>query len=281
MSPLVGRVAELDLLAAKLIQPDVRLLTLTGPGGVGKTRLALALLDRMSPAFDGRTAFISLAALDDPALAPAEIARALGATLSASTSPLDAIIRAHGNAPALLLIDNLEQIVAAGAFLVDLLAAAPQLTLLVTSRETLRVRPEHVELVAPLSLEPAKDGRAISEAAELFLSRSRAPDLTLDARETQLQAVEEICRRLDGLPLAIELAAGRGRALSPVDLLDRLGNRLHLLDRGPRDLPARQRTLRDTVAWSYDLLTPSECLLFHLLAVFSASSPLTALEELW
>lgn len=272
-SPLLGRAREVAAARALLRQREVRLLTLTGPGGTGKTRLGVEIAAGLAGTFAGRITFVPLGAIGDPHLVLPTIAQALGlreATGEALPARLAAALREQAN---LLLLDNFEQVIAAAPLLADLLAAAPPVKLLVTSREALHIRGEYAFPVPPLAVpdlhdppDPARLAR--SPAVSLFVQRAQAarPDLRLTAESAPIIAA--ICARLDGLPLALELAAARIRYLSPPALLARLEHRLAILTGGPRDLPARQRTLRDTIAWSYDLLTADEQRLFRRLAIF-------------
>jgi predicted ATPase/Flp pilus assembly protein TadD len=284
LTQFVGRHRELAESRALLEHPEVRLLTLTGAGGTGKTRLAVRLAGDLAAHFPDGVSFVELAQVADPRLVIPAIAQVVKVTNPSSAHPLESLIHHVQHRDLLLVLDTFEQVLAAAPTVVDLLRACPRLTVVVTSRAALDVSGEHVYSVPPLSLPEAQsevtlDELMRSEAAILFVERARAVDPSFVATAANAQAVAEICHRLDGLPLAIELAAARSRVLSPPALLSRLERRLQLLQGGARDLPARQQTLRSTIDWSYDLLDPRERSLFARLAVFAGGCGLEAAEH--
>jgi predicted ATPase/DNA-binding CsgD family transcriptional regulator len=280
MTSLVGRETELAAIGALLPDPDVRLLTLTGAGGVGKTRVAIAAAAAAGDDFPDGLAYVRLALLTDPGLVGATIAHALGLRDMSGDPPSGRLAGFIGERRLLLVLDNFERVVAAAALVSDLLGGCPGLKVLVTSRVRLRLSGEREYPVSPLSLPPVagQPGDVPAGAVRLFAERARAvlPDFSLTGENAA--AVAEICRRLDGLPLAIELAAARLKALPPPVLLDRLEQRLPLLTGGPRDLPLRQQTMRDTIAWSHDLLATAEQVLFRRVSVFVGGFTLAAAE---
>ena len=252
----------------------MRLVTLTGPGGVGKTRLALAVGERLRDRFGAGIVFVPLAAVTDPRLVLAGIGRALGADLGGTGSPLQALAEQLGDDAWLLILDNLEQVVGVARDLGELLARCPGVAILATSRTVLGLRAEREYPVPPLPLpaDPATaslGGIAASPAVALFVDRARAVRPGFALTPGNAAAVAEICRRLEGLPLAIELAAARTRLLDPAALLDRLARSLDALGTGAVDMPERQQTLRATVEWSVGLLTDAERSLLEVAAVFA------------
>ena len=283
-SPLIDREQEVALMRDLLQRADVGLVTLTGPGGVGKTRLAIQVAADLASQFADGVAFISLASLKDPELVEPTVARALQVSEADGQAIGERLLEYLRPRQLLLLLDNAEQLVAAAAPLATrLLDAAQRLKLLVTSREPLRVRDERVVPVLPLALPdtehlPDLETLAQVPAVALFVERAQEgkPDFTLTSENAA--TIVEICQRLDGLPLALELAAARLSLLTPAALLARLEHRLPILTRGARDLPERQQTLRNTIAWSYDLLEADEQQLFRRLAVFVGGFTLEAVE---
>jgi predicted ATPase/DNA-binding SARP family transcriptional activator len=267
---LVGREAELEELCAALLRRDMRLLVLTGSGGSGKTRLALEAARRVEASFANGVALVELAPLRDPDLIVPAIAQALELGDLADEQSLDALATELRGRELLLVLDNVEHLRAGTATLVELLARAPRLTLLVTSRAVLHLSGEHVFPVAPLDEEPA---------LELFAQRARALQPRFELTADNESDVREICSRVDRLPLAIELAAARIRTLEPRKLLERLSERLSLLSGGPHDTPARQQTLSETLDWSFDLLEEEERRFLARLSVFPPGATLEAAAE--
>ncbi|HVT44714.1 MAG TPA: protein kinase [Thermoanaerobaculia bacterium] len=282
--PLLGREEELARIQSLFIEEGARLVTLTGPGGSGKTRLAIAIAEHLLSWFGGRVFFVPLASVGEEDLVGAAIAQALGG-LDPSRSPLAAAIAGLQaiSARTLLVIDNFEQVIDAAPDLAELIAACPSLTILVTSREILHLYAERNVPVPLLAVpegdsEPSLEEALQSPAVLLFIERARAANPSFELDSGNVAAVVEICRRLDGLPLAIELAAARSRMITPNAMLMRLEQRLKLLTGGARDLPDRQQTLRRTLDWSHELLTPAEQTLFGRLSVFASGFTLEEAE---
>ena len=282
-TPLVGRGGEVDALLTLLADESVRLVTLTGPGGTGKTRLALHAAAEAVELFPHGVWLVSLEALHDPALLLSTIAQTLG-LYESGDRPLQETIREHlASQRVLLVLDNFEQLLDAAPAVADLLNAAPHVKAVVTSRAPLRLAAEHTFPVPPLALPdpdalPALESLSQYEAVALFLERARAVAPTFAVTEENAPAIAELCVRLDGLPLAIELAAARVKLLPPQALLARLGQRLELLRGGARDRPERQQTLRAALDWSYDLLNAEEQGVFARLSVFAGGFRLDAAE---
>lgn len=282
-TPLLGRDAELALIAARLRDPGCRMITLTGPGGVGKTHLSLQAAQIVGEAFDDGVVFISLAAISDPELILPTIARSLDVPQTPGQSLFNSMAAALRDQHALLVLDNFEQLAPAAPRLSELLAHVPGLKLLTTSRVALRIRAEHEIVIAPLAL-PALPWTASSIAQypsiALFVQRAQASLPSFVLADSNARAVAEICTRLDGLPLAIELAAVRIKLLPAHQLLQRMSRRLDILTGGMQDLPARQQTLRHTIDWSYTLLQTPEQQLFARLAIFTGGSTFEAVEAI-
>src|SRR4029453_17732294 len=280
LTSFVGRSRELGELEASF--GSARLVTLVGPGGCGKTRLALEFAARRR-AVSRDLHFVDLTPITDAALVPVSIAAVLGVREVAGEALQDTLARRIGDREVVLVLDNLEQLPGAGSVIAELLAASPGLRVLATSRAPLHIRGEQEYPLAPLQLpSPAElaslEDLAEGGAGELFVERARAIGPAFALTSDNAAAVAGICARLDGLPLAIELAAARCRLLSPNAVLARLERRLVLLTAGPRDLPERQRTLRDTIGWSYDLLDVAEQRLFRRMGVFVGGCTLDAIE---
>src|SRR5215469_131125 len=284
-TPLVGRDRDAAAIGDLVVGEGVRLVTLTGPGGVGKSRLAVEVTGRLGPGFADGVRFADLAAVPAAELVAPAVAAALG--LNTSGAQVISDVMAYLRPRRLLLVlDNFEQVRGAAPLVADLLAAARGLVVLVTSRMVLRLSGEHE---VPVPTLPVPDATAGSRAArarryaavQLFVERARAVAPGFGLTGGNAAAVAEICRRLDGLPLAIELAAARVKLLPPQALLARLGDRMELLTAGARDLPERQRTLRSTLDWSFDLLDAQEQRLFRRLSVFVGGCTLEAVEGLY
>lgn len=281
---LIGREAERAAASALVLNDAVPLLTLTGPGGVGKTHLALAIAADVSSHFDDGVIWVDLAPLADAALVPAAVAAALGVIPTSLESPVDDLVRALHARQTLLLLDNCEHLLVSAADLVaSLLPRCPALQMLATSRAPLQIRGEQLLPVEPLPLpeeEAALSAVEQNDAVRLFAERAQAVRPAFAVTETNAATVATLCRQLDGLPLAIELAAARTTVLSPQALLTQMRDRLTLLTQGMRDAPARQQTLAAAIAWSHDLLDARDQALFRRLAVFAGGFTFEAAEAI-
>ena len=283
LTPLIGRKREVMEACGLLQRPEVRLVTLVGPGGVGKTRVAWAVIGALLDHFAQGVCFVSLAPVSDPSFVIATIAQTLGLWESGDRPILEQVQAYLRDQHLLLLLDNFEQVLAAAPQLAHLLASCPQLHMLVTSRAALRIQGEYEFTVAPLAVPnlqqlPTHEELAQIATVSLFLQRAQAIQSNFQLTTANAHTVAAICTRLEGLPLAIELAAARIKLLPLHALLKRLDSRLQVLTGGRQDLPARQQTLRNTLQWSYDLLTPQEQHLFRLLSIFVGGCSLQAVE---
>ncbi len=284
-NPTIGRARELRMLAERLRVRTVRLLTLIGPGGVGKTRLALESARAVEGDFESGARFVSLAAIERADDVPPTLVAALGITMQADESPADAVERFLSDQHLLLVLDNFEHVLDAAPFVGAVLTAIPTLTVLVTSREPLDLAAEQRFRVPPLALPEAgtsEDPRTLADVASvvLFTERARTRDPDFRLAGVDAAAVAEICRRLDGLPLAIELAAARCDLFSPREIAERLHASLSALATGPRDAPIRQQSLRATLDWSYKLLSDAEKVCFARFAVFAGGATIVAAETI-
>jgi predicted ATPase/DNA-binding SARP family transcriptional activator len=280
-TPLVGRRLELAAVGALFRDEGARLVTLTGPGGTGKTRLALAVAQALEPELRDGALFVGLAPVSSPELLVPTIAEALDVR-EGERSLAEGVTEHLRERRLLLVLDNFEQLLSAAPFVGDVLAEAPRLWVLATSRAPLRLAAEHEYPVPPFDPPDAGlpfEALVQTDALRLFAARARAVDPAFELDEAGAPDVARVCGRLDGLPLAIELAAARSKLLAPAEILERLEREPHLLGSGPRDAPARQRTLAATIRWSYDLLSPEERLAFERLGVFAGGCTLEAAER--
>jgi predicted ATPase/serine/threonine protein kinase len=282
----VGREKETAAVKELLLRQNVRLVTITGPGGIGKTRLAVQVASGLGERFPGGVYFVPLSSLNDPGLIASMIVQTLGIREAGGQSALEILKRNLQDSscpPMLLLLDNFEHLVQAAPSVADLLASGPNLKILVTSRAALHVYGEHECPVPPLAVPDSRSKLSVEvlsrcPAVALFAQRAVAAKPDFELNRENVLAVAEICARLDGLPLAIELAAARVKVVSPSLMLTRLASRLQLLTGGARDLPQRQQTLRAAIDWSYDLLSAAEQRLFRRLSVFVGGCNLEAVE---
>lgn len=286
-TPFVGRHDIIDEICTLLLDESVRLLTLTGPGGVGKTRLALRVAEEVLPYFEDGVYFVALASIADPNLVVPTIAQALGVKEAGNSAISEVLRESLQDKGMLLVLDNLEQVVGAATQIREVLSNAPGVQVIITSRVSLHLYGEHEYPVPPMDMPGADESEPTTatslskfEAIQLFVARARAIDAEFRLTDSNAATIAEICRRLDGLPLALELAATRLRLFNPKALLSRLEKSLPLLTGGARDMPDRHRTLYNSIDWSYNLLSPAEKQLFTLMSVFVGGYTLSAVESL-
>ncbi|HYI16865.1 MAG TPA: NB-ARC domain-containing protein, partial [Thermomicrobiales bacterium] len=285
LTSLVGRERDVAAVIAVMREDGARLVTLTGPGGTGKTRLAIQVAAEVSGSYSDGVRFVSLAPVRDPDLVVSTIAQTIGIRETADQPLPASLTTLLGDRQILLVLDNFEQVVDAAPLLSEMLSACRGLSILVTSRTPLHLYGERAVSVSPLAVPdasdlPSLDGLGDVAAVRLFVMRAQAAQSTFALTPDNARAVADICLRVDGLPLAIELAAARIRLLTPQVLAERLEHRLPLLVDGPRDVPVRQRTLRATIAWSYDLLQALEQLLLRRLSILKGGWTLEAAQAL-
>ena len=284
LTPFIGRAQEVAAVRDLMLRGGVRVVTLTGPGGTGKSRLALRTATELLYRFADGVFYVPLGTLRSARLVPSAIAKALGVREKRGSTLVEAIAEHLREKDLLLVLDDSERVRAGAREVAELLRMCPRLKVLATSREALRLLAEHEVPIAPLGV-PERGGKARfqeiaqSEAVRLFVDRAESVRAGFSLSADNASSVAEICRRLDGLPLAIELAAARSRSYGPSELLEALSSRLSVLTDGPIDLPERQQTLRDAIAWSYDLLEPAEKILFNRLGVFVGGCTRTAAHE--
>ena len=284
-TPLVGRRLEVGAVTGLLRLPEVRLLTLTGVGGSGKTRVALAAAEELAGEYADGAHFVDLAPVAEPELVIEAVARALGVTETGTQPAFDVLVEVVRDRAVLIVTDNFEHLLSAAAMLAELITAAPGVKVLATSRTPLHLAAEREYPIVPLELPPAAgtpdpDALAQNESVALLTQRAQAVQPGFAVTSENATTVVAICAALDGLPLALELAAARMKLLTPEGLLERLHGRLDLLTARARDVPERQRTIRAAIDWSYDLVEPRERELFARLSVFPGDFPIEAVEAI-